>query len=313
MKKYLLIAAAFMAMNVNAQEAGQVVDLETVLGETVNEEKGGRACPEGTIIAQSDNVTMTIACPAASGFKSNALSSNDDPFNSAFAGTGDNMVTITTAGITGANDNPKDADGGSPASTLKEPATGACYKFNVKKDGFLYVFHKATANKNYFVFEEGTAVGYVFSAYTGGKVVTYKLEGAVDKGLASSDESNEVTEAILCPKDYAPEYATGNAPSIIEIPVYADCNYVVGAAGSKMSTSGFFFSETRVPVGIMHPGNDTKSPFSVTMLNGDSSGITNVSVNAESVNAPVYNLAGQRVSKDAKGILIQNGKKFINK
>ena len=30
-------------------------------------------------------------------------------------------------------------------------------------------------------------------------------------------------------------------------------------------------------------------------------------------NAPVYNLAGQRVSKDTKGILIQNGKKFINK
>lgn len=28
-------------------------------------------------------------------------------------------------------------------------------------------------------------------------------------------------------------------------------------------------------------------------------------------NAPIYNLAGQRVSKDAKGILIQNGRKFI--
>ena len=36
-------------------------------------------------------------------------------------------------------------------------------------------------------------------------------------------------------------------------------------------------------------------------------------INAEklSVNAPIYNLAGQRVSKDAKGILIQNGKKFV--
>lgn len=30
-------------------------------------------------------------------------------------------------------------------------------------------------------------------------------------------------------------------------------------------------------------------------------------------NAPVYNISGQRVSKDAKGILIQNGKKFMNK
>lgn len=31
------------------------------------------------------------------------------------------------------------------------------------------------------------------------------------------------------------------------------------------------------------------------------------------VNAPVYNLAGQKVSKDSKGVLIQNGKKFVNK
>lgn len=32
-----------------------------------------------------------------------------------------------------------------------------------------------------------------------------------------------------------------------------------------------------------------------------------------STDAPIYNLAGQRVSSDAKGILIQNGKKFFNK
>ena len=34
---------------------------------------------------------------------------------------------------------------------------------------------------------------------------------------------------------------------------------------------------------------------------------------AEDVNAPVYNLAGQQVSKDSKGVLIQNGRKFVNK
>lgn len=33
----------------------------------------------------------------------------------------------------------------------------------------------------------------------------------------------------------------------------------------------------------------------------------------DDANAPVYNLAGQRVSKDTKGLLIKNGKKFINK
>lgn len=44
------------------------------------------------------------------------------------------------------------------------------------------------------------------------------------------------------------------------------------------------------------------------------SGIENVvnsTVKADP-NAPVYNISGQRVSKDAKGILIQNGKKFMS-
>lgn len=48
-------------------------------------------------------------------------------------------------------------------------------------------------------------------------------------------------------------------------------------------------------------------------LNGQTSGINGVTVDKLNANAPVYNLAGQRVSKDTKGILIQNGKKFINK
>ena len=47
-------------------------------------------------------------------------------------------------------------------------------------------------------------------------------------------------------------------------------------------------------------------------LNGTASGISNPTVNVLNENAPIYNLAGQRVSKDTKGILIQNGRKFIN-
>lgn len=44
------------------------------------------------------------------------------------------------------------------------------------------------------------------------------------------------------------------------------------------------------------------------------SGINGVTVDGvENTNTPVYNLAGQRVSKDAKGLLIHNGKKYIAK
>lgn len=43
----------------------------------------------------------------------------------------------------------------------------------------------------------------------------------------------------------------------------------------------------------------------------DVSGINEIKADKFEVNAPVYNLAGQRVNANAKGILIQNGKKFI--
>ena len=43
-------------------------------------------------------------------------------------------------------------------------------------------------------------------------------------------------------------------------------------------------------------------------------GITDVTVEKEfDENAPIYNISGQRVDKNAKGILIQNGKKFIRR
>lgn len=40
-------------------------------------------------------------------------------------------------------------------------------------------------------------------------------------------------------------------------------------------------------------------------------GISEVTTNTINENAPIYNLAGQRVSQNAKGIVIQNGKKFV--
>ena len=46
--------------------------------------------------------------------------------------------------------------------------------------------------------------------------------------------------------------------------------------------------------------------------NGDTDGITAVKSVAD-VNAPAYNLAGQKVADGFKGLVIKNGKKFVNK
>ncbi|WP_288905968.1 hypothetical protein [Xylanibacter caecicola] len=57
---------------------------------------------------------------------------------------------------------------------------------------------------------------------------------------------------------------------------------------------------------------NTQIGFGGFEFTAGSTGINDVTVNAGlDKNAPIYNLAGQRVGKDAKGILIQNGRKFI--
>ena len=47
-------------------------------------------------------------------------------------------------------------------------------------------------------------------------------------------------------------------------------------------------------------------------VNGQTAGVNVIKDNTADKNAPLYNLAGQRVSKDYKGVVIQNGKKFFN-
>lgn len=47
--------------------------------------------------------------------------------------------------------------------------------------------------------------------------------------------------------------------------------------------------------------------------NGTTTGITNITTDEAVKNAPVYNLAGQKVTKAYKGVVIKNGKKMIQK
>lgn len=48
-------------------------------------------------------------------------------------------------------------------------------------------------------------------------------------------------------------------------------------------------------------------------MKNEPAGIKEVNNGTVNENVPIYNLAGQRVGKDYKGVVIQNGKKFIKK
>ena len=87
--------------------------------------------------------------------------------------------------------------------------------------------------------------------------------------------------------------------------------YVIGA-GNQACWVYLTFNATANETYYIFNKN-TQVGFSGFEFTPGSTGINEITVNTVDENAPIYNLAGQRVTKATKGILIQNGKKFINK
>ena len=61
------------------------------------------------------------------------------------------------------------------------------------------------------------------------------------------------------------------------------------------------------------PGHQVRIKKITVTLKGEPAGIKEIHNSEINENAPIYNLAGQRVSKDYKGVVIQNGKKFVRR
>lgn len=74
-------------------------------------------------------------------------------------------------------------------------------------------------------------------------------------------------------------------------------------AGKKIKI-GFKYTSTEAAAGTWEIKN--------VSITGLATGINKVEADTENVNAPAYNLAGQRVNNSYKGIIIKNGKKYIN-
>lgn len=76
-------------------------------------------------------------------------------------------------------------------------------------------------------------------------------------------------------------------------------------------TDGEGFDVTGIFVTAKLSGNIIKefAPISAPVPTG----INNITTEATDANAPAYNLSGQRVGKNAKGVLIKNGKKYVVK
>lgn len=106
------------------------------------------------------------------------------------------------------------------------------------------------------------------------------------------------------------EKAPGESTGFMTFNVLAENEYYISALGSKAAMGGFVFTAERPDV--VFQATDELPEVTFKASGEVVSGVESVAV-AENADAPVYNLMGVRVNSDAKGLLIQNGKKFIRK
>jgi hypothetical protein len=138
-----------------------------------------------------------------------------------------------------------------------------------------------TAGESYYVFQASSQLGFGGYEFTpsGGETEKYAAAYVKEGSIVLSDEFSSVVDA----NGVATNVVDGN--SIVK---FSTTNMEVEAVGSGTPTS-------------------VEADFEGTGIN------IIKAAEQKDVNAPIFNLAGQKVEKSQKGILIQNGKKFVNK
>jgi hypothetical protein len=182
------------------------------------------------------------------------------------------------------------------------PAKGCYYEFTCSEDGPLTVamwVNKNLANNALFIIDEST----------GGSGNSYKRVPASDltiKGFRNNNgwETNPETGDPATPGQVFTftmddngifQTSTESGQTNMNQPLFA---YITWTAKKDVTYM------------VMCPKNQ---PGLLGFQFGNSTGIFNIATSEEDTNAPIYNLSGQRVTKETKGVLIQNGRKFVNK
>jgi len=182
-----------------------------------------------------------------------------------------------------------------------EPQSGLYYKFTTKADGALKVGIWANkGNRLTFLVDGDTKQPsqYLVEGYINGQDYTEEDAAA---GKCTEDQvgkkkllSNDELVALRNPSNSEWVIGAGNQPfwGDVVIDAKAGKTYWLFQSNSQIGFQGYTF----------YPGKSKEDVIT---------GIETIKTVPENANAPMYNLAGQKVSKDYKGVKVQNGKKFM--
>ncbi len=205
----------------------------------------------------------------------------------------------------------------------------AAFEFVPKQcDGYLYIFSKPSTNKQYVAYEEGWRIPYSFGAYRDGSTWSYNLLD-IPEALKYDEDAGDYYISDTYTIDYCGVYtgdsydeSTGAVSSatitvaVIKFPVYLGCKYQFCGLGTKVPVSAYYFDTTGDATIVTSDGGTIYKDGvaqGTTRFPADPTGIQSTVVEETTSSSAAYNLAGQRVSKDTKGVVIIDGKKFIIK
>ena len=331
MKKIsLLLSALAVGLTAAAQSQPCFMDVQA-LGFT-----GDVIDAAGTVLCEDANGKLTLAF-------------NDDMNLSAVALATYNFVSVAGSEPTKIPTGCKGrTDGTSPLAAAPGTAqmikSGCVYKLETTKTGYFFFLTALNTNRSYYVMEGD----YNLYAYALGVALDPSNNEAGLNRLYYT-LPDDAFGNVNMHNTHASDFLDGEAPYFTKIKTpgatmgvgnvgvgsgflciasYASERYpstfYYWAEGERMSNNGFIYVPAEEPLlddipsivfsGVEKINEETGEtiPAPTPVVFGDTNAVGSISA-ASDENAPVYNLFGQKVGKDAKGILIQNGKKFIRK
>ena len=312
MKKTLLLGSfAIFAMAANAQLwCGATTESLEAAGFV----SGEKVSIDGDIVfAEGDGGTIATAYSDSWG-----ISAPCGTYKSVVVG--DTEVKLSTGAV--GNTNPTFVNYASGVMSA-----GAVFKIVPEADGWLTVFTKMNPNKQYVVFEGKTGpMAYTLGYSNGDTKIHYTLpydeyyyidfyaEDASKYLIAAGGEGPEEVKPqfpwMVAGLESSPSDNTG----FLTFNVLGGNEYYFAALGSKCPCGVFVLTEgEEIPTVTYLATDDLPEVSFVGESSETMSGVEALEVAKADENAPVYNVLGQKVSADAKGLLIQNGKKFIRK
>ena len=206
-------------------------------------------------------------------------------------------------------------------------SAGAVFEIAPAKSGWLTVFTKVNPNKQYVVFE-GDAVGLAYSfgysngettieytlPYTEDYAIDFYADDAADYFVAAGGEGPEEVKPKF-PWEVAgmAEKFESQDTGFLTFNVVEGNKYYFSALGSKAPCGTFVLTEGAEAPSITFLATETLPAVSFGPGFETGAGVGSIEAAPLNENAPVYNVMGQNVDASYKGIVIKNGKKYIQK